>query len=152
MSSCWWQITIQCCRTCYVMNDTKNAVCNLSTFPVVIIYCWKAYWFLRLFPTVLIFQPFMPKYTSESNSEGGRGKWYMYSILLTSAPLIVSEASCKRMCEWTGKPRGALASPLAWLPATPPNGELTHRLQVFMNPYRLYCVFWKCFNKWWLGL
>ena len=33
-----------------------------------------------------------------------------------------------------------------------PNGELTHRLQVFMNPYRLYCVFWKCFNKWWLGL
>ena len=25
MSSCWWQITVHCSRTCYVMNDTKKS-------------------------------------------------------------------------------------------------------------------------------
>ena len=77
MSSCWWHITVPFSRTCYVMNDTKKAVCSLSTFPVMIIYCWKARWFLGLFPSVLILQTFMPKQTRESNSEGRRGKWYM---------------------------------------------------------------------------
>ena len=83
----------------------------------------------------------------------GREREVIHVFYPANKRSINSEGSeLQRTCEWAGKPRGALASPLAWLPATPPNGEPTHRLQVFMNPYRLYCVFWKCFNKWWLGL
>lgn len=150
MSSCWWQITIHCCRTCYVMNDTKNAVCNLSTFPVVIIYCWKAYWFLRLFPTV-----FSAVYAQVNlwKQQWGREREVIHVFYPASKRSINSEGSeLRENVRVSGEAARTTRVSSRVTSRDSPNGELTHRLQVFMNPYRLYCVFWKCFNKWWLGL
>ena len=33
MSSCWWQITVHCSCTCYVMNDTKKSCLQYVYIP-----------------------------------------------------------------------------------------------------------------------
>ena len=50
----------------------------------------------------------------------GREREVIHVFYPANKRSINSEGSeLQRTCEWAGKPRGALASPLAWLPATP---------------------------------
>ena len=77
MSSCLWPITVHWSRTCYVMNNTKNVVCSLSTFPVMIIYCWKSLLISSPLPFSVYFADFYAQANPSKQQWVKERKWYM---------------------------------------------------------------------------